>query len=50
MVPLNNYNAMRSFQDVGRGLHSYEDTHFTEGQRIVRAVWPLPLGRPVGAA
>ena len=50
MVPLNNYDAMRSSQGAGRGLHSYENTHFAAGQRIVRAVWTLPLGRPVGAA
>ena len=50
MVALNNYDAMRSSQGAGRGLHSYENTHFAAGQRIVRAVWPLPLGRPIGAA
>ena len=50
IVPLNNDDAMRSTQDAGCGLHSYENTHFAAGQRIVRAVWPLPLGRPVEAA
>ena len=50
IVPLNNQNAMRNSQDAGRKLHSYENALFAAGQRIVRAVWPLPLGRPIGVA
>jgi hypothetical protein len=39
---------MPSSQGAGRGLHSYENTHFTAGQRTVRAVWTLPLGGQLG--
>ena len=48
IVPLNNQNAMRNCQDAGRSLHSYENALFAAWQRIVRAIWSLPLGRPIG--
>ena len=50
IVPLNHCDAMRNSQGTVRKLYSYENALFAAGQRIVRAVWPLPLGRPIGVA